>query len=73
MIHHCSLTIKAYWLIDLGQVEVFDKQIMNFQHINNYPIFIEKPYNKHDQNLGLFGIFEIFLVWLGRFPNKISF
>ena len=58
---------------DFGQVEVFDKQIMNFQHINNYPIFIEKSYNKYVQNIVVLGIFEKFLVWLGRFSIQISF
>ena len=69
--HYSALLVESGNPTDLGKVEVFDKQILNIQPINNYPIFIENSYNNHDQKIVL-GIFEKFLVWLGRFSIQFS-
>ena len=59
---HSASLVESGNLTDLDQVEVLDKQIINFQHINNNPIFIQKSYNKHGQNIVVLGFHEKVLV-----------
>ena len=59
---HSAFLINSRNPTALGQVEVFNKQIMNFQNIINLTIFIEKSYNNHDLNIVVLGIYEKVLV-----------
>ena len=59
---HSALLLESGNPTDFVQVEVFNKQNMNFQHINNNLICIEKSYKKHAKNIVVLRIYE--KVWV---------